>query len=143
MARNCAFLHDGSGSDYTITSTPQVPVKTPQIPCNRDQKALKRGTLRLSAYDAEGQALFLWYRAGVCTVDGKNPARPKQYCITRRAPPTSPRAVPVRDPCCVQLARNIDIGSNDPTVKTPYIKPRSHFARISCNPCIVPVFKEV
>ena len=27
------------------TSTPQVPFKTPQIPSNRDHKALNRGTL--------------------------------------------------------------------------------------------------
>ena len=29
----------------TTTSTPQLPFKTPQIPSNRDHKALNRGTL--------------------------------------------------------------------------------------------------
>ena len=28
-----------------LTSTPQLPLKTPQIPSNRDQKALNRGPL--------------------------------------------------------------------------------------------------
>ena len=30
---------------FGYTSTPQLPIKVPQIPSNRDQEALNRGTL--------------------------------------------------------------------------------------------------
>ena len=47
--RTRASAHDGErvhSCTMTTTSTPQLPFKEPQIPSNRDHKALNRGTLQ-------------------------------------------------------------------------------------------------
>ena len=38
-------FYDCCKESYGHTSTPQLPLKIPHIPTNRDQKALNRGTL--------------------------------------------------------------------------------------------------